>query len=475
MSSKKGAFVYQQIELTSAEWAMNTTLYPASTWLFERLESGKFNMKLADGVHTFAELATVMQDITVAVKTNNATTYILTVTTAEREFDTPNLKGPKGDQGIQGETGKTGPQGEPGVQGVPGVDAPVPSIDPETKHWKIGEEDTGVVAEGKNGISVSVVENSENTETVYKLDITDKDGKKTTPNLRGTDAPIPSIDPVTKHWKIGDKDTGVVAEGKNAAITDDAPSDGKTYGRNNGAWSEIVESNQYLDLTTLFPDESGTLSDENYQKVVDAWENKVSLAQMYDSYVPMVIEKNEGVYNIAMNITSSATLGIMVSTMSVTINTDKTYTASSNYLTLRKNNDAGTKFLSDDGEYLTPPTATPTTAGYMSAEDKKRVDDAVVFKDVTVATTLTGLSIANYSIKVTLSAASALSFASTPYEGWECMIDIKNTGSSNITQALPNATGWQCDETSMTIAAGKIASISVRYVHGTYVVLTKGN
>ena len=51
--SNKGAFIYQQIELTTAEWATNTTKYPASVWLFERLESGKFNMKLADGVHTF--------------------------------------------------------------------------------------------------------------------------------------------------------------------------------------------------------------------------------------------------------------------------------------------------------------------------------------------------------------------------------------------------------------------------------------
>lgn len=254
----------------------------------------------------------------------------------------------------------------------------------------------------------------------------------------------------------------------------DAPVDGKTYGRNNGAWSEIVESNQYLDLTTLFPNESGTLSDENYQKVVDAWENRVSLARISDTYTPMLIEKDEGVYNIGENTIVATFFGMMVSGMSITINTDKTYVTSSNYVRLN-NNGAGTKYLSDNGEYLTPPTATPTTAGYMSAEDKKRVDDAVVFKDVTVAATLTGLSIANYSIKVTLSSASALSFASTPYEGWECMIDIKNNGSSDITQALPNATGWQCDETSITIAAGKIASISVRYVHGTYVVLTKGN
>lgn len=451
--NKKGAYIYQQIEQTTAEWAVDTTVYPVSVFLFERLENGKVNMKLSDGVHPFSGLPYVMQDVKVAVKTNNATTYILTVTTAEGEFDTPNLRG---------------------------KDAPAPSIDPETKHWKIGEEDTGIVAEGKNGISVSVVENSENTETVYKLDITDKDGKKTTPNLRGTDAPIPSIDPVTKQWKIGDKDTGVVAEGKNAAITDDAPSDGKTYGRNNGAWSEIVESNQYLDLTTLFPNESGTLSDENYQKVVDAVNKGITTARVEvdpDSFSPISINETAQEYGIMMGVSmvDYGTLDMMFAIQTIAINReDKTYTSTQNYQILN-NQGTGTKYLSDNGQYLTPPTATPTTAGYMSAEDKKRVDDAVVFKDVTVATTLTGLSIANYSIKVTLSSASALSFASTPYEGWECMIDIKNNGSSDITQALPNATGWQCDETSMTIAAGKIASISVRYVHGTYVVLTKGN
>ena len=88
--SKKGAFIYQQIEQTTAEWADNVTVYPASVWLFERLENGKFNMKLADGVHTFAQLPAVMQEVKVTVKTNDATTYILTITTAEGKFDTPN-------------------------------------------------------------------------------------------------------------------------------------------------------------------------------------------------------------------------------------------------------------------------------------------------------------------------------------------------------------------------------------------------
>ena len=130
----------------------------------------------------------------------------------------------------------------------------------------------------------------------------------------------------------------------------DAPSDGKTYGRKNKQWSEIIASNQYLDLVTLFPNESGTLSDENYQKVVDAWENKVYLVQIYGSYAPMVIERNEGVYNIAVSTTEFASSGMTVGGMSITINVDKTYTKSSNYLTL-KNADTGTKYLSDDGEY----------------------------------------------------------------------------------------------------------------------------
>ena len=47
----------------------------------------------------------------------------------------------------------------------------------------------------------------------------------------------------------------------------DAPSDGKQYGRKDGAWAEIEASTQYLDLS-MFPDASGTLSEEDYQKVV---------------------------------------------------------------------------------------------------------------------------------------------------------------------------------------------------------------
>lgn len=253
----------------------------------------------------------------------------------------------------------------------------------------------------------------------------------------------------------------------------EAPKDGKTYGRNNGAWSEIVASNQYLDLTTLFPNESGTLSDEDYQKIVDAWENRVSLAQVYSSYVPMVIEKNEGGYNIAINMTMYDPFGMSVSVVTTSINTDKTYTGAATYLPLY-NNGTGTKYLSDNGEYLTPPTATSATAGYMSAEDKKRVDDIVNFGTGSNAvTTLVNIPTSKRLVKATLSSASNLSInesARALNVGEEIYLDCNPTAS--FTQPIPTTGSFRSmSGSSITTTSGvpfemsilKIATSGVMY------------
>lgn len=60
---------------------------------------------------------------------------------------TLNLQLPQGAQGIQGI------QGEPGVgsKGLDGSNGLTPTIDPKTKHWMIGDTDTGVIAEGQPG------------------------------------------------------------------------------------------------------------------------------------------------------------------------------------------------------------------------------------------------------------------------------------------------------------------------------------
>ena len=120
----KGIYVYQQIIETPTEWQSNESIYPNGVFLFEDLGNGKFNIALSDGVHRFVDLPKAFMNALVTVKTNTETEYVLTITSPEGSFDTPNLKGPKGDQGIQGiqgDKGDKGDQGEQGIQGIQGI------------------------------------------------------------------------------------------------------------------------------------------------------------------------------------------------------------------------------------------------------------------------------------------------------------------------------------------------------------------
>ena len=327
-------------------------------------------------------------------------------------------QGPKGDkgdtgpQGPQGERGDIGPQGLQGIQGDPGPQGPT------------GEQ-----------------------------------GPKGDKGDRGPEGPQGPA-------------------GEDAAITVDAPKDGKTYGRNNGAWAEIVASNQYLDLTTLFPNESGALSEENYQKVVDAYENRVSLARVNSVYFPFSMTKDEESYGLTINMSGlnsfelNANLVVNVKRISVYTD-DKTYVCAWNSMNLVNNGD-GTKYLSDNGQYRTPPTATPATAGYMSAEDKKRVDDIVNFGTGSNAvTTLVNIPTSKRLVKATLSSASNLSInesARALNVGEEIYLDCNPTAS--FTQPIPTTGSFRSmSGSSITTTSGvpfemsilKIATSGVMY------------
>lgn len=103
--------------------------------------------------------------------------------------------------------GQDGEDGEPGQAGTPGENGVTPTIG-ENGNWFLGETDTGKPSRGEQGVpgqdgsdgapgqtgspgadgfSPTITENSENTESVYKLDITTKVGSFTTPNLKGAD------------------------------------------------------------------------------------------------------------------------------------------------------------------------------------------------------------------------------------------------------------------------------------------------
>ena len=109
----------------------------------------------------------------------------------------------------------------------------------------------------------------------------------------------------------------------------------------------------------------------------------------------------------------------------------------------------GSRVLCDNGKYDTPQN--------------------IVFKPKEV-TTLSRLPIDKYGIKATVTEATPLSFAITPNDGMEYVIDILNNTDADIVQPLPNGDDWQVPKDSITLVAGKVTEISVRYVFGKYVV-----
>lgn len=141
---------------------------------------------------------------------------------------------------------------------------------------------------------------------------------------------------------------------------------------------ENLNINQYLDLTTLFPNESGTLSDENYQKIVDAVNKGITTARIEtdpDGFSPITISNSTETYSIITNIltvdSGDHSIGLMVTTVIIN-KSNKTYTSVSNQQSLQ-NTGSGTKYLSDNGQYK----AITTSSGVLPQETQNNILDAI--------------------------------------------------------------------------------------------------
>lgn len=429
------------------------------------------------------------------------------------EEDKAELKGEKGDIGPQGLRGEQGIQGETGPQGPIGETGPQGPVGPKGEQGVKGDKgDTGsgfkvlgyfstqeelgsTIVSPQAGDAYGVGTGA--PYDIYIYDAINSVWKNNGP-LQGAQGPkgdkgdtgpqgpqgergdIGPQGPTGEQGPKGDKgDRGPEGPqgpaGEDAAITVDAPKDGKTYGRNNGAWSEIVASNQYLDYDSLFPDMNGTLSDENYQKIVDAWESKIDTIYIDNGFISMGLTEDESTYTVIVNISSAETGGVLqIGSQIIKIDkTNKTYTVIASGCLL-KTGDLGTKYLSDNGEYLTPPTATSATAGYMSADDKNRVDDIVNFgTGSNTVTTLVNIPTSKRLVKATLSSASNLSInesARALNVGEEIYLDCNPTAS--FTQPIPTTGSFRSmSGSSITTTSGvpfemsilKIATSGVMY------------
>ena len=110
-----------------------------------------------------------------------------------------------GGEGIKGDKGDKGEQGEQGIQGENGKDG-------TTYTPVIGT----VVAGDTASVSVVVDENTSTATFNFVLPKGDK-GDNGINGINGTDGITPHIDSATKHWFIGETDTGILAEGTDGA------------------------------------------------------------------------------------------------------------------------------------------------------------------------------------------------------------------------------------------------------------------
>lgn len=165
------------------------------------------------------------------------------------------LVGPRGPKGDTGQTGPQGPQGiqgpagQDGTNGTNGQDGITPHIDATTKHWIIGDTDTGILAEGTTGVNGingitphidSITGNwfLDNTDTgIHAQGPAGQDGTNGTNGTNGQDGVTPHIDSTTGNWFIGSTDTGVHAQGP-------AGQDGTTANL-----AAVATSGSYNDLT----------------------------------------------------------------------------------------------------------------------------------------------------------------------------------------------------------------------------------
>ncbi len=124
---------------------------------------------------------------------------------------------------------------------------------------------------------------------------------------------------------------------------------GTKFLSDNGKYKEISAGTQYLDLS-MFSEGSGTLSEEDYQKVINAYNNKASIAFLEDGIFPISIIKTPDNFVVSgYHLDFNEYVSSIVS-YEVIVKTDKSYTLNPKGIGIEIGG-TGTKALANDGSY----------------------------------------------------------------------------------------------------------------------------
>lgn len=194
----------------------------------------------------------------------------------------------------------------------------------------------------------------------------------------------------------------------------------------------------FLDLDQ-FPGSSGTVSDDVYNSVVSAYENKIVVGVIDGEVVPMVISKDQNTYNIELISCFNDGSGLSFFNVLIVLNEDKSFTYSGINVIISK---ASISFL----DFM---AGTPS-----------------------VVTTLKNLPKGSHNIIANVSAATSLSMSvSSSDVGREWQVRVNNTTGSDITQPLPTTGQFQSmSGDSVTIPANSFIELSIWYINDKLVI-----
>lgn len=194
----------------------------------------------------------------------------------------------------------------------------------------------------------------------------------------------------------------------------------------------------FLDIGQI-TESQGTVSEDVYNSVVSACENKIVVGVANGNVMPMTISKDGNVYKIVLNYCINDGNELSFSNALIVLNEDKSFTYT----------DVSGYFSEDNISFLRFMAGAPI-----------------------VVTTLANLPISSHNIIANVSAAASLSMSvSSSDVGREWQVRVNNTTGSDITQPLPTTGQFQSmSGDSVTIPANSFIELSIWYINDKLVI-----
>lgn len=194
----------------------------------------------------------------------------------------------------------------------------------------------------------------------------------------------------------------------------------------------------FLDIDQI-TESQGAVSDDVYNSVVSAYENKIVVGVTDGKVMPMTISKDGNVYKIVLNYCINDGNELSFSNALIVLNEDKSFTYSD-------------------------------VSGYVS-EDSISFLRFMAGAPIAV-TTLTNLPISSHNIIANVSAATSLSMSvSSSDVGREWQVRVNNTTGTDITQPLPTSGLFQSmSGDSVVVPKNSFIELSIWYINDKLVI-----